>query len=145
MCASLLSTPWTGASRLPNGPGRWQPADLPLQLCSLLIRIDDPLHSLLQGVTGQYTLRSKLQAVVDGIQGLAGNVTMEIDTAMDLIDYADIHPIYLQAKSFICCDTVSNMFGNLWLSLFISGAMSIVLIMSMFAYIKRLDELPSRR
>ena len=70
---------------------------------------------------------------------------MEITTAMDLVDYAAIHPIYLQAKSFICCDTVSSMFGDLWLSVFAASVMSIVLIMSMFAYIKRLDELPSRR
>ena len=105
----------------------------------------DPLCSLLQGVTGQYTLRYKLQAVVDSILGLAGNVTMEMNTAEDLVDYAGIHPIYLQAKSFICCKTVSNMFGDLWLSLFIASAMSIVLILSVFAYIKRLDELPARR
>ncbi len=111
----------------------------------MLYCVDGPLWPLLQGVTGQYTLRYKLQAVVDGILGLAGNVTSEINTAMDLVDYAGIHPLYLQAKSFICCDAVSNMFGDLWLSMFVAGVMSLVLIMSMFAYIKRLDELPARR
>ena len=111
----------------------------------MLYCVDDPLWPLLQGVTGQYTLRYKLQEVVDGILGLAGNVTSEMNTAMDLVDYAAIHPLYLQVKSFICCAAVSNMFGDLWLSMFVAGVMSLVLIMSMFAYIKRLDELPARR
>ena len=94
---------------------------------------------------GQYTLRPKLQAVVDSILGLAGSVTGLIDNAMALVDYGAIHPLYLQAKGFICCDVVNNVFGDLWLSMLCAGAMSVVLIISMILYIRRLDELPSKR
>lgn len=49
----------------------------------------------------------------------------------------------MQAKAFMCCSGV-NMFGNLWVSMFASGSISIILLVFLFIYISALDQLPPR-
>lgn len=47
----------------------------------------------LQGIQGQYTLRSGLLAVVNNITRLSGAVNGQIDLAMSLVDFDSIHPL----------------------------------------------------
>jgi len=49
----------------------------------------------------------------------------------------------MQAKSFVCCSGV-NMMGNLWVSMFASGSLSIILLIFLFFYISSLDQLPPK-
>jgi hypothetical protein len=51
--------------------------------------------------------------------------------------------VWVQAKTFFCCSGV-NMFGNLWVSMFAAGSLSIILLIFLFTYIGSLDQLPPR-
>ncbi|CAL8463863.1 g3398 [Coccomyxa elongata] len=96
-----------------------------------------------QAIEGAYTLQSKLLAVVDGVSGISDNVTQRLRSTESLASYDTIHPLYIQAKSFLCCSGV-NMMGNLWVSMFASGSISIILLIFMLVYIGNLDKLPPR-
>jgi hypothetical protein len=54
-----------------------------------------------QEITGLYTVQDRLQAVVDGVDILAGNVTMLLTQAERLATYDAIHPLYIQVPSLI--------------------------------------------
>lgn len=49
----------------------------------------------------------------------------------------------LQVKTYVCCSGV-NMLGNLWAAMFSTCALSIVLLLFMFIYIRDLDRLPPK-
>ena len=98
----------------------------------------------MQGATNGYILKPKMLAVVSNITDLATTLQLRINTGVSVVDYDALHPLYLQVKEFVCCKTV-DMFGNLWLSMFWAGIMSIILLLAMCCYIRRLDELPNKR
>lgn len=97
-----------------------------------------------QGITGSYTLRYKLQDEVDDIQELRQMLFADVNAVHSLVEFQNVHPIYLGAKQLACCDVV-DLVGNLWLSMFMAGWFSVVLAGAMFCYIRRLDELPRKR
>lgn len=55
-----------------------------------------------------------------------------------------MHPLYLTTKELACCDVV-DVVGNLWLAMFMAGWFGAALVVAMICYIRRLDELPSKR
>lgn len=98
----------------------------------------------LQGIAGSYTLRYKLQDEVDDVEALGQTLFADVNAVHSLVEFQNVHPIYLGAKQLACCDVV-DLVGNLWLSMFMAGWFSVVLAVAMFCYIRRLDELPRKR
>lgn len=84
-----------------------------------------------QGITGSYTLRYKLQDEVDDIQDLGQTLSADVNAVHSLVEFQIVHPIYLGAKQLVCCDVV-DLVGNLWLSMFMAGWFSVVLAVAMF-------------
>lgn len=84
-----------------------------------------------QGITGSYTLRYKLQDEVDDIQDLGQTLSADVNAVHSLVEFQNVHPIYLGAKQLVCCDVV-DLVGNLWLSMFMAGWFSVVLAVAMF-------------
>ncbi|BDA48981.1 hypothetical protein COCOBI_13-0910 [Coccomyxa sp. Obi] len=97
----------------------------------------------IQAIEGAYTLQSKLLSVVDGVSDISNEVTQRLQDTESLASYDTIHPLYIQAKTFLCCSGV-NMMGDLWVSMFASGSISVILLIFMFVYISNLDKLPPR-
>ncbi|DBB04425.1 TPA: hypothetical protein ACH3X1_012907 [Trebouxia sp. C0004] len=126
----------TAASKLPKYS---QLAALPM-----LKQLQSALVLAVQGITGSYTLRYKLQDEVDDIQELGQVLFADVDAVRGLVQFQNVHPIYLGAKQLACCDVV-DLVGNLWLSMFMATWFSVVLAGAMFCYIRRLDELPRKR
>ncbi|KAL0048626.1 hypothetical protein WJX82_007262 [Trebouxia sp. C0006] len=106
--------------------------------------INNTIQDTVTGITGSYTLRYKLQDEVDDIQDLGQKLFADVDAVHGLVEFQNVHPIYLGAKQLACCDVV-DLVGNLWLSMFMAGWFSVVLVVAMFCYIRRLDELPRKR
>ena len=97
-----------------------------------------------QGITGAYTLRYKLQDEVNDVSALGVLLFSDLAALQTLVEFENVHPLYLGAKQLACCDVV-DLVGNLWLSMFMAGWFSVVLVVAMFCYIRRLDELPRKR
>ena len=98
----------------------------------------------MQGITGQYTLRYKLQNEINDISALGVALYGDLNVVKTLVEFENVHPLYLGAKTLACCDVV-DLVGNLWMSMFMAGWFSVVLVGAMFCYIRRLDELPRKR
>ena len=98
----------------------------------------------MQGITGEYTLRYKLQDEIDDISALGDLLFADLNAVKVLVEFENVHPLYLGAKQLACCDVV-DLVGNLWMSMFMAGWFAVVLVGAMFCYIRRLDELPRKR
>ncbi|EIE18872.1 hypothetical protein COCSUDRAFT_45025 [Coccomyxa subellipsoidea C-169] len=114
-----------------------------VNLDDVFATVNSTRDQAVQEITGTYTLRTKMLSVVDGVYGISNNITKRLTDSESLAAYETIHPLYIKAKTFMCCSGV-NMFGNLWVSMFASGSISIILLIFLFIYISALDQLPPR-
>ncbi|DBA78043.1 TPA: hypothetical protein ACH3X2_008019 [Trebouxia sp. C0005] len=92
--------------------------------------INNTIQETVTGITGSYTLRYKLQDEVDDIQDLGQTLSADVNAVHSLVEFQNVHPIYLGAKQLVCCDVV-DLVGNLWLSMFMAGWFSVVLAVAM--------------
>lgn len=99
---------------------------------------------VLQGIEGTYTLRYKLQAEMDAISALGWKLLSDVNSVHSLVVFQTVHPLYIEVKSLACCKAVDTV-GNLWLSMFCAGWFSVLLVVAMMCYIRRLDELPKKK
>lgn len=98
----------------------------------------------MQGIEGQYTLRYKMQDQMNAISALGQILIADVNDIYNLVTYQGVHPLYLDVKELVCCKAV-DFVGNLWLSMFCAGCFSVVLVVAMMCYIRRLDALPKKR
>lgn len=61
----------------------------------------------------------------------------------DALSYDRFHPVYLQVKSYACCD-VLNWLGGLWLGLLIVGCCGVPMALAAFWWLGRMDRLEPR-
>ena len=85
-----------------------------------------------------------MQAEMDAISALGSQLYNDVNTVHGLVVYQSVHPLYITSKELVCCKAVDAV-GNLWLSMFCAGWFSVVLVVAMMCYIRRLDELPRKR
>lgn len=97
-----------------------------------------------QALTGSYTLRYKMLNQVNAIYSLGQLLVSDVKAVQGLVQFEKVHPLYLSTKELACCDVV-DVVGNLWLAMFMAGWFSAALMVAMMCYIRRLDELPSKR
>ena len=95
-------------------------------------------------LTGSYTLRYKMLNQVSAIYGLGQLLMDDVKAVQGMVQFDKVHPLYLSTKELACCDVV-DVVGNLWLAMFMAGWFSAALMVAMNCYIRRLDELPSKR
>ncbi|KAK9918047.1 hypothetical protein WJX75_000757 [Coccomyxa subellipsoidea] len=114
-----------------------------VNLDDVFATVNSTRDQAIQEIEGTYTLQGKMLAVVRGVYGISNNITKRLTDSESLAAYETIHPLYIQAKTFFCCSGV-NMFGNLWVSMFAAGSLSIILLIFLFTYIGSLDQLPPR-
>ena len=98
----------------------------------------------LQDITGTYTLRYKMLDQVDAMYGLQRLLVADVKAVQGLVQFEQVHPLYLSTKKLACCDVVDTV-GNLWLAMFMAGWFAAALMVAMMCYIRRLDELPKKR
>lgn len=98
----------------------------------------------MQGITGAYTLRYKMQNEMSDIYDLGQLLIADVSGVHALVEFENVHPLYLSTKELVCCDVV-DVVGNLWLAMFMAGWFAAALVLAMMCYIRRLDELPRKR
>lgn len=98
----------------------------------------------MQGITGSYTLRYKMQNEMTDIYDLGQLLIADVNGVQEMVQFENVHPLYLSTKQLACCDVV-DVVGNLWLAMFMAGWFAAALMLAMMCYIRRLDELPSKR
>lgn len=81
---------------------------------------------------------------MDAILALGWQLFNSVNTVHSLVVFQSVHPLYHEVKELACCKAVDTV-GNLWLSMFCAGWFSVVLVVVMMCYIRRLDELPRKR
>ncbi|KAK9815948.1 hypothetical protein WJX72_012476 [[Myrmecia] bisecta] len=110
---------------------------------NMLAKVNSTRDDAISKITGSYNVRPKLQAVIDSLIMLSVTVQGHIGNVMTLVSYDSIHPIYIQAKTLVCCDAI-DMLGNLWMCMFATAVLATILILTMFTYIRTLDRLPDK-
>lgn len=81
---------------------------------------------------------------VNALYSLGQLLLEDVKSVQEQVQFEKVHPLYVSTKELACCDVV-DVVGNLWLAMFIAGWFSAALIVAMICYIRRLDELPSKR
>ncbi|CAL5222903.1 g5332, partial [Coccomyxa viridis] len=114
-----------------------------VNLTGVFAQVNSTRDQAIASLTGSYTLQPKMKAIVDGFVDLSNVAVANITAAEGLASYDNIHPFYIQVKTYVCCSGV-NMLGNLWAAMFSTCALSIVLLLFMFIYIRDLDRLPPK-
>ena len=85
-----------------------------------------------------------MQNEMDAIEALGQTLVADLNAVHTLVIFQSVHPLYLDVKGLACCKAV-DFVGNLWLSMFCAGWFSLVLVLAMMCYIRRLDMLPKKR
>ncbi|GIL50990.1 hypothetical protein Vafri_7065 [Volvox africanus] len=104
-------------------------------------KVVDLADGIISNFTATYTPRPRLADVLTGIKSFINTTITQIDGILEEADVDEVRPIYVEVKSYPCCEVTDYSF-KLWVVLTFGGWLMYMSATLAIAFLGRLDQLP---
>ncbi|GIL75112.1 hypothetical protein Vretifemale_4966 [Volvox reticuliferus] len=104
-------------------------------------QVVDLADVIISNFTATYTPRPRLADVLTGIRSFINTTITRIDGLIDEVGVDEVRPIYIDVKSYPCCEVTDYSF-KLWVVLTFGGWLMYMSATMAMAFLGRLDQLP---